>query len=137
MEILFLADSIKTAIPIIPLRWIYSPKDNFVYLATLKIQVIQSAKLQINGDTHDEVMLDNCVERECPLPLILFSLHIDDLETYLDEIDGDSPCLFNMVVVILLYVEDVVMLSKSRASKCELYLKIIDTTTMQDYYCLS
>ena len=32
---------------------------------------------------------------------ILFGLYIDEVETYLDEIDGDSPCLFNIVVVIL------------------------------------
>ena len=34
-------------------------------------------------------------------------LYIVEVETYLDEIDGDSPCLFNIVVVILLYVDDV------------------------------
>ena len=42
----------------------------------------------------------------------LFGLYIYELDTYLDEIDGDSPCLFNTVVAILLYVDDVVMLSK-------------------------
>ena len=46
----------------------------------------------------------------------LFGLYIYELETYLDEIDGDSLCSSNMVVVILFYADDVVMLSKSRAS---------------------
>ena len=77
-------------------------------MATLKTYVIQSSKLQINGDTYDEVMFDNGVKQECPLLLVLFSLHIDELETYLDEIDGDSSCLFNMVVTIVLYVDGVV-----------------------------
>ena len=39
----------------------------------------------------------------------------DELETHLDEIDMDSPCLFNIVVAIFLYVDGVVLLSKSRA----------------------
>jgi hypothetical protein len=43
----------------------------------------------------------------CPLSLTLFGLYIDELETYLDEIDGDSMCLFTKVVAILLYVDNV------------------------------
>ena len=34
------------------------------------------------------------------------------LEIDLDEIDGDSPCLFNIVVAILFDVDNVVLLSK-------------------------
>jgi hypothetical protein len=49
----------------------------------------------------------------CPLSLTLFGLYIDELETYLDEIDGDSMCLFTKVVAILLYVDNVVLLFKS------------------------
>jgi hypothetical protein len=30
---------------------------------------------------------------------------MDELDTHLDEIDEDSLCLFNTVVVILLYVD--------------------------------
>ena len=45
----------------------------------------------------------------------LFGLYIDELETCLDKIDGDSPCLFNTMVAVLLYVEDVVLLCKSGA----------------------
>ena len=39
----------------------------------------------------------------------LFGLHIDELGAYMDEINGDSPCLFNTMVAILFYVDDVVM----------------------------
>lgn len=45
-----------------------------------------------------------------------FGLYIDELETYLDEIGKNSPHLFNIVVAILLYVDDVVLLLKSRVS---------------------
>ena len=38
----------------------------------------------------------------------LFGMYIDELETYLDEINKDFPCLF----AILLYTNDVVLLSK-------------------------
>jgi hypothetical protein len=40
---------------------------------------------------------------------------MDELETYLDEIDRDSSHLFNKMVAIVLYVDDVFMLSKSKS----------------------
>jgi hypothetical protein len=43
---------------------------------------------------------------------MLFGLYIDELETYLDEINGDSPCLFNTMVAMFLYVDNVVLLSR-------------------------
>ena len=58
--------------------------------------------------THDDVMFDNNV----PSPPQC-GLYIDDFETYLDKIDGDSPCLFNMVVDNLLNADDVFLLSRS------------------------
>jgi len=73
------------------------------------------AKVRINGDTHGEVMSDIGVKQGCPLSSTLFGLYVDELETYLDEIDMDSPCLFDTVVDILLYADDVVLLSKSGA----------------------
>jgi hypothetical protein len=73
-------------------------------------------KVYINGNTHGEVMSDIGVKQGCPLTSTLFGLYIDELETYLDEVDWDSPCPFNMVVATLLYVVVVVLLSKSRPS---------------------
>ena len=58
-------------------------------------------------------MSDIGIKQECPLSTTLFDLHIDELETYLDEIDKDSLCLLNTVVVIILYANDVVLLFKS------------------------
>ena len=69
-------------------------------------------EVQIDGDTHDEVMSDIGVKQRCPLSPTLFGLYVDKLETYLDEINRESPCLFNTMVAILLYVDDVVLLSK-------------------------
>ena len=67
------------------------------------------AKVQINGDTHDEVMPDIVVKQGCHLSPTLFGLHIDDYETYLEETNGHTPCLFNTNILTLLCVADVVM----------------------------
>ena len=56
------------------------------------------AKVRINDDTRGEVMSDIGVKQGCPLSPTLFGLHIDELETYLDKIDIDSPCLINTMV---------------------------------------
>jgi hypothetical protein len=53
-----------------------------------------------------------CVKQECHLSPTLFGMYIDELEKYVDEINGDSMCLFDSVVTILLYANDVVPLSK-------------------------
>ena len=58
-----------------------------------------------------EVMSDIGVKQACPFSLILFNLYIDELETCMDETNGCSSCLY--VVAILLYIDDVVLLSKS------------------------
>ena len=50
------------------------------------------------------------VKQGCPPFPTLFGMYIDELEKYLDEINGGSMCLFDMVVAILLYVNDVVLL---------------------------
>ena len=47
--------------------------------------------------------------KDVPSPT-LFGLYIDELETYLDEIDKDSLCLCNTMVAILLCAKDVILL---------------------------
>ena len=74
------------------------------------------AKVQINGNACSDVMSNTNVKQGRPLSPTLFGLCIDELETCLDEIDGDSPCLFNIVVVIILYVDSVILLFKFVAS---------------------
>lgn len=39
----------------------------------------------------------------------LFVFYIDELKTYLDEIDKDSLGLFHMIITILLYADDIVL----------------------------
>lgn len=60
-------------------------------------------RVQIDGDIHVEVRPNIDVKQGCPLSPHYFGLNIDKLETCLNEIDRDLPCLFNIVVVILLY----------------------------------
>ena len=56
-------------------------------------------------------MSDIGVKQDYPLFPTLVGLYIVELETYLDEIDGDFLCLFSTMVVILLYVDNDVLLS--------------------------
>ena len=42
----------------------------------------------------------------------LFGLNIYEFDTYLDEIDMDSPCLFNTMLAIVLYADNVILHSK-------------------------
>ena len=49
-------------------------------------------------------------------PPTLVGLYVDELETYLEKIDGDFTCLLNTMVAILLYVDDIVLLSRFGAS---------------------
>jgi hypothetical protein len=41
------------------------------------------------------------VKQGCPLSPTIFYLYIDEVEIYLDEMDEDSPCLFDVVIAIL------------------------------------
>ena len=70
-------------------------------------------KTQINGDTYDGVISNIGVKQGCPFPPTLCGLYIDELETYLDEINGVFMFLFNTMFAILLFNDNVVMLSKS------------------------
>jgi hypothetical protein len=45
----------------------------------------------------------------------LFGLYINELEMYLDKVGGDSLCLCDTVVANLLYVDDAILFSTSRA----------------------
>ena len=45
---------------------------------------------------------------------MLFAVYINKLEKDLDDIDGNSPCLFVTVVIVILYVDNIILLSKSR-----------------------
>ena len=71
------------------------------------------AKAWTNGDTHGVVMLHRCLKNDVHSLPPLFDLYTDEFEIYLDEINGDSMCLFNTMVTIPLYVDNVVMLSRS------------------------
>ena len=59
----------------------------------------------------------------------LFSLYIDELENYLEKIDGYSPCLFKTIVAILLYGDNVVLLSKLGAGLQRLLNKLYEFCT--------
>ena len=80
------------------------------------------AEVWINGDTHGEVMSDISAKQWCPLSPTMFGSYIDELETYFDEIDKVSLCLFNTVIAIILYVDDIffsfwIMISFTKTSR--------------------
>ena len=63
-------------------------------------------------------MFDIGVKHGWPLshkPFGLYVLYIDELETFLEKIDGESLCLYNTMSIIHLYVDDGVLLSRSEA----------------------
>lgn len=74
-------------------------------------------------------MPDIVVKEGCPLSPTLFSLHIDDFETYLKETNGNTLCLFNINVLTLLCVNNVIMplcqKKKKTMSLCPLNLSTL------------
>lgn len=55
------------------------------------------------------------VKQGCPMSPVLFGLYIDQLEHHLMSCAQDAPELLNQKVPILLYADDIVLLSKSAA----------------------
>jgi len=54
------------------------------------------------------------VKQGCPLSSLLFGLYFNGLQKHLDELDGDSPPqLVDIVVKLLLYVDDLALMSKT------------------------
>lgn len=51
------------------------------------------------------------VKQGCPLSQTLFGLYINEVEKHLNYITMDTLWLFNTRVDIILYVDDIVMLS--------------------------
>ena len=93
------------------------------------IYTIVYAKVRINRVAHGEVMSNIGVNQGCPL-LTLFGLYNDKSETYLDEIIIDSLCLFDTMVTIILYFDDVVLLSKSGSSLQRLPNELFEFCTL-------
>jgi hypothetical protein len=54
------------------------------------------------------------VKQGCPLNPLLFGLYFDGLEKHLDALDGDSsPRLADIVVKLLLYADDLALMSET------------------------
>jgi hypothetical protein len=54
------------------------------------------------------------VKQGCPLSPLLFGLYLDRLEKHLNAFDGDSPPqLANIVVKLLLYADDLALMSET------------------------
>jgi hypothetical protein len=54
------------------------------------------------------------VKQGYPLSPLLFGLYLDGLEKHLDALDGNSsPQLVNIVVKLLLYADDLALMSKT------------------------
>ena len=83
------------------------------------MHTIVYAEVWINDDTHDEVLPYIGVEQGCPLSLSHYLAHTLMNSKHLDEIDGESPHLFNTFIAIILYV----VLSKFGAGLQRLFNK--------------
>ena len=84
-------------------------------------------------------MPDIVVKQGCRLSPTLFGLHIDDFETYLEENNGHTPCLFNTNILTLLCVADVVMPlcqeKKKTMSLCPLNLTTLKEKAIVGVIC--
>lgn len=56
---------------------------------------------------------DICINQGCPLSHTLFGLYIDKLETWLNNSNGDGVHLARYVVKLLLYADDLILISKT------------------------
>lgn len=59
---------------------------------SFSLQTTICAKVRIDGIDMTNMMFDIGVKQGCPVPPTLSGLYIEELETYLNEIDKDSSC---------------------------------------------
>ena len=70
-------------------------------------------KIRTSAGILERFRSDIGVKQGCPLSPTLFGLYIDKLEEWLNLQGGDGVRLGEFVIKLLLYVDDVVLISKS------------------------
>lgn len=95
---------------------------SYAWDATKLLQMIHamynkvSALIMLHSVLFGSVNSDIRVKLDCLLSLILFELYINELKSFLADIDDDFVLLLDILVKILIYVDDIVLLSKSTLS---------------------
>ena len=87
--------------------------DSEVIWAVVALYVRVMGRVRIGTSWTTEITSTIGVKQGCPLSPTLFGLYIDELETTIRTLGGASCSLAEAVIQILLYTDDVVLLSSS------------------------
>ncbi|KAH9310082.1 hypothetical protein KI387_037993, partial [Taxus chinensis] len=83
------------------------------------------AKIKTNDGLSECFGSDIRVKQGCPLSPTLFGLYIDKLEEWIDRTGGDGTHLASYVVKMLLYVDDLILMAKTKQGLQE-HLKVLE-----------
>ena len=84
-------------------------------VAAIRLYENVIVKLKSNEGWLKDIKCNIRVKQGCPLSPTLFGIYIDKLEGYLEEARCDGMILAGIVVILLLYADDIVLLARCRS----------------------